>query len=83
MKGFEIHVKKSHEISEEGHHYTTKQDMHCLIIFNVVTTLPSSTSIFNFLIISVRRYARRYARILLLSLLFYFFISLLTLDSNM
>ena len=37
----------------------TKCDIHCLILFGVVTTLPYSTLIFNFLIISVRRYARR------------------------
>ena len=50
----------------------------CLIKLNVVTTLPCSTLISNFLIISVRRYVE----ILLLSLLFYFSISLLTLNSN-
>ena len=36
----------------------------CLILFNVVNTLPCSTLIFNVLTISVRRYARRYVGIL-------------------
>ena len=40
-----------------------------MIIFNVVATLPCSTLIFSFWTINVGRYAR----ILLLSLLFYFF----------
>ena len=36
-------------------HYT-KYDMYCWIIFDVVTTLPRSTLIFNSSTISVRRY---------------------------
>ena len=66
------------EISKVVNDHYTKYDTQCLIIFSVVTTLLSSTLIFNSLTISVRRYARRCARILLLSLLFLFFISLLT-----
>ena len=49
-------------------HYT-KYDIWCLIIFSVVTTVPCSAVIFNSLIISVRRYARRCARVLLLTFL--------------
>jgi hypothetical protein len=57
----------------------------CLIIFNVViTTLPCSTLIFNFLTISVRRYAG-----IIFFIIIYFIILflnkkyLLTLNSNM
>ena len=53
------------------------------MIFNVVTTLPYSTPIFNFLTISVGRYARRNYGILLLSLFKKKSMSLLTLNSNM
>ena len=43
-----------------------------MIVVNAATILPSLTLIFNSLIISVRRYARRYVGILLLSLLIFF-----------
>ena len=54
------------------------------VIFSVVTTLPRSTLIVNSLTIRVRRYARRCAGILLLTLLFFFSYPyiVITLSSN-
>ena len=49
-----------------------------LIIFNVVTTLPFSTLIFNSLTINVRICAKRYVGIFLSSLFCWFFFHILT-----
>ena len=81
------HDKKKKEKKKPIHQgYQPGRKNGLLATLNMILMLLSPYTaqklIFNSLTISVRRYARSCAGIVLLSLLFWFFISLLTLNSN-